>query len=114
MRYLALSVFLLALGNPGFCLGEDTVSRWTATLGVGVNLRLVKPRSSRIWGSNRRRGGLSPSKNQSVLLQYYFSAMPFNSAISISWAFLSRAPIFTPSRSTINASFESQALRVLI
>ncbi len=82
-RRLALGgLYLLALGNPPLCSGEDEFPRLTATLGVGVNNPIGQTAEFTHSGGTFTAGlGYRLSKNQSVLMQYYFSTMPFNSAI---------------------------------
>jgi opacity protein-like surface antigen len=82
-RRLALGgMYLLALGSPRLCSGEDEPSRLTATLGGGVNNPIGQTGEFTHSGGTFAAGlGYRLSNNQSVLLQYYFSTMPFNSAI---------------------------------
>ena len=80
--YLGLEgLFLLALGTPRLCWGEDELSRWTATVGAGVNTPIGRTaKFTHSTGTFTAGLGYRLSRNQSVSLQYYFSGMPFNSA----------------------------------
>jgi hypothetical protein len=88
--YLALEgLVLLALGTPRLCLGEDAPSRLTATLGAGVNTPIGQTAEFTHSSGTFAAGlGYRLSRNQSVLLQYYFSGMPFNGAILDQLGFL--------------------------
>jgi opacity protein-like surface antigen len=81
--HLALGcLFLMALGNPRLCLGEDELSRLTASIGAGVNTPIGQTADFTHSGGALAAGlGYRWSTNQTVLLQYYFSTMPFNGAI---------------------------------
>ena len=77
------------LGNARLCLGDDESSRWTATIGAGVNAPMGKTAEFTHSGGTFAAGlGYRLTKNQSILLQYYFSGMPFNSAIIDQLGFL--------------------------
>jgi hypothetical protein len=80
---------LLALGSARVCSGEDELSRLTATLGAGVNTPIDQTAEFIHSGGTFAAGlGYRLSKNQSLLVQYYFSSMPFNSAIVDQLGFL--------------------------
>jgi len=80
---------LLALGNSGLCLGEEQFSRLTATLGTGVNIPTGQTAEfTHLAGTFAAGLGYHLSTNQSILVQYYFSSMPFNSAIVDQLGFL--------------------------
>jgi len=82
-------LLLMALGNPRLCLGEDELPRLTASVGAGVNTPLGKTAEfTHPEGTFAAGLGYRLSKNQSVLLQYYFSGLPFNSAIIDQLGFL--------------------------
>jgi len=89
-RRLALGgLYLLALGNPGLCSGEDEHSPFTANLGVGVNTPTGQTAEFTHLGATFASGlGYRLTKNQSVLVQYSFSAMPFNRTIIDQLGFL--------------------------
>src|ERR1700687_1709509 len=80
-KQLALEgLFLLALGDPRTLLGEDQPpSRWAATFGAGANTPIGRTAEFTHSGGTFTAGlGYHVSRNQSVLLQYNFSDMPFN------------------------------------
>jgi len=89
-RRLALGgLYLLALGNPRLCLGEEQFSRFTAAFGSGVNTPTGQTAEFTHSGGTFAAGlGYRLSKKQSVLLQYDFSTMPFNGAIEDQLGFL--------------------------
>jgi len=89
-RRLALGgLFLLVLGNPRLYSGEDEPSRLTATIGAGVNTPIGRSTEFTHSGGTFAVGlGYRLSKHQSVLVQYYYFAMPFNRAIVDQLGFL--------------------------
>jgi opacity protein-like surface antigen len=73
---------LWALGNSGRCFGEDKFPRLTATLGAGVSAPMGRTADfTHVGGAFAAGLGYRLDPSQSVLLQYYFSGMPFNSSI---------------------------------
>jgi len=88
-RRLALGGLCLLLASPRLCSGEDELSRLTATLGGGINTPFGHTAEFTHSGGTFAAGlGYRLSTNQSVLVQYYFSTMPFNSAIVDQLGFL--------------------------
>jgi hypothetical protein len=88
-RFALGGLCLLVLGNPRSCLGEEQFSRLTATFGAGVNNPIGQTAEFTHSSGTFAAGlGYRLSTNQSVLAQYYFSTMPFNSAIVDQLGFL--------------------------
>jgi hypothetical protein len=70
-------LLLLALGSPQPSLGEGFP--WTANIGAGFNVPLGRTAQITHLGAAFDAGfGYRFGRKQSVLLQYYFSSMPFN------------------------------------
>ena len=88
-RLALAGLFLIALGSPRRCSGEDELSRLTATIGAGVNTPTGQTAEFTHWGGTFEAGlGYRLTKNQAVLLQYSFFTMPFNGAIIDQLGFL--------------------------
>lgn len=90
LGYLALDgVLLLVLAGARLCRGEDSFSRLTATIGSGVNTPIGQTSAFTHSGGTFAAGlGYRFDGDQSVLLQYYFTGMPFNNAIADQLGFL--------------------------
>lgn len=88
-RLALVGLFLMALESPRLRAGEDEFSRLTATLGAGVSIPIGQTAEFTHSGGTFAAGlGYRLSENQSVLLQYDYSGMPFNGSIVDQLGFL--------------------------